>query len=225
MKKLVFSLVLMSSIAFGQVEKKVDDFNKVTSFDQIDVMLIQSNENKVVITGKDADEVELVNKKGELKIRLPITKMFSGDDISVTLYYKNISAVEANEGSRIACNNIIKTTDFNIITKEASEVKLKLDVANVNARTANGSKIYVEGVAKNQDILVNSGGIYHAETLITAQTTITVNAGGLAFIYATDLLDAKIRAGGNISIYSKPKQFHKEVLAGGTFTFIEKDAK
>ena len=91
MKKLVFSLVLMSSIAFGQVEKKVDDFNKVTSFDQIDVMLIQSNENKVVITGKDADEVELVNKKGELKIRLPITKMFSGDDISVTLYYKNIS--------------------------------------------------------------------------------------------------------------------------------------
>ncbi|WP_162126825.1 head GIN domain-containing protein [Flavobacterium phycosphaerae] len=222
MKKLVFGLGLISSIAFGQVEKNVGDFTKVTSFDQIDVLLIPGNENKVIIDGSDADDVELINKKGELKIRMPLTKMLGGDNISVTVYFKTINAVEVNEGSRIACGDKIKTNNFDIIAKEGSEVKLILAVSKLNVRVANGSKIYLEGSAQNQEVLVNSGGIYEAETFITKETKITTNAGGVALIYATDLLNAKIRAGGNISIYSKPKQFTKEVIAGGTFNFVEK---
>jgi len=216
MKKLVFSLGLISSIAFGQVEKNVGDFTKVTSFDRIDVFLIPSNENKVLMDGNGTEEVELVNKKGELKIRMPFTKMLDGDNISVTVYFKNITAVEANEGSRIACGDKIKTTAFDIIAKEGSEVKLIFDVAKLTARTANGSKITLEGKAKNQEVIVNSGGIYEAEKLITEQTTITGNAGGEADIFATEFVDAKIRAGGEITIYGKAKQINQKVIAGGS---------
>jgi len=216
MKKLVFSLGLISSIAFGQVEKNVGDFTKVTSFDRIDVFLIPSNENKVLMDGNGTEEVELVNKKGELKIRMPLTKMLDGDNISVTVYFKNITAVEANEGSRIACGDKIKTTAFDIIAKEGSEVKLIFDVAKLTARTANGSKITLEGKAKNQEVIVNSGGIYEAEKLITEQTTITGNAGGEADIFATEFVDAKIRAGGEITIYGKAKQINQKVIAGGS---------
>jgi len=87
MKKLVFSILFLSSIAFGQIEKNVGDFTKITAFDQIDVYLEPSNENKVVIEGKYANQVELVNKNGELKIRMSLTKMLDGDDISVTVYF------------------------------------------------------------------------------------------------------------------------------------------
>ena len=41
MKNLVYSLLTFSSIAFGQVEKNVGDFTKVTAFDQIDVFLVK----------------------------------------------------------------------------------------------------------------------------------------------------------------------------------------
>ena len=85
MKKIIYSLLVFSSIAFGQTEKNVGDFTKVTSFDQIDVLLVKSNENKAVIDGKGASEVEFVNKNGELKIRMPLNKILKGDDISVTL--------------------------------------------------------------------------------------------------------------------------------------------
>ncbi len=216
MKKIVFSLVLLSSVAFGQVEKNMGDFTKITAFDRIDVFLIPGNENKVLLDGSGADEVQLVNKNGELKIRMPLTKMLDGDNISATVYYKNINAVEANEGSRIACGDKIKATTFDIIAKEGSEVKLILDVAKLTVRTANGSKITLEGKAKNQDVVVNSGGIYEAEKLITEQTTIAGNAGGEADVFATELVDAKVRAGGNITIYGKPKQINQKVIAGGT---------
>lgn len=215
MKKIVFSLLLVTSIAFGQVVKNPGDFNKVTSFDQIDVMLIPGKENSVQIDGRGAEDVELVNKNGELKIRMPLLKMLDGDHISVTVYYIKITAVEANEGSRIACGDKIKSVVFDVIAKEGSEIKMILDVEKLNVRTANGSKVLLEGNANIQDVLVNSGGIYEAEKLESQITTVSCNAGGEANVFATELVDAKVRAGGNITIYGKPKQIKQKVIAGG----------
>ncbi len=216
MKKFVYSIVFISSIVFGQIEKNVGDFTKVSSFDKIDVLLIESNENKVILNGKEAEDIELINKNGELKIRMPLTKMFSGEDISVTVYFKNIVAVQANEGSRIASEDRIISSEFEIITKEGSEVKLNLETEILTARVANGSKINLVGKAKKQDVLVNSGGIYEAEKFKTSDTNITGNAGGEANIFATNIVNAKIRAGGTILIYGKPKQINKKIIAGGT---------
>ncbi|WP_295333905.1 head GIN domain-containing protein [Flavobacterium sp.] len=216
MKNVVYSALFFSALSFGQVEKNVGDFDKVTAFDQIDVLLVKSNENKVIINGKEASEVELVNKSGELKIRMPLTKLLGGDHISVTVFFKNISAVEANEGSRIACGDHIKTLTFDVNAKEGSEVKMKLETQKFSARIANGSKVIIEGNADNQDVLVNSGGIFEAQQFKTKQTTITANAGGEANIFATDIVEAKVRAGGDITIYGKPKQINQKVIAGGT---------
>ncbi|WP_309614233.1 head GIN domain-containing protein [Flavobacterium sp.] len=216
MKKLVYSLLAISSIAFGQIEKKPGDFTKVTSFDRIDVMLIPGNENIVQLDGKGADDVELINKIGELKIRMPMTKLLDGDNISVTVYYVKITAVEANEGSRIACGDKISSVVFDVIAKEGSEIKLILDVEKLNVRTANGSKVLLEGNADIQDVLVNSGGIYEAEKLESQITTVSCNAGGEAAIFATNSVDAKVRAGGEITIFGKPKQINKKIVAGGT---------
>jgi len=216
MKKIIYSFLFISSITFSQTEKEVGDFSKVTSFDQIDVLLIPSDENKVILTGNHSEEIELVNNNGELKIRMPLTKLLKGDDVSATVYYKKINAVEANEGSRISSEATFKAISFDIIAKEGSQVKLQLDVDKLTARVANGSTVHVDGKAKNQDVIVNSGGIYKGEKLTTNQTVITTNAGGDANVYATDLVDAKVRAGGDIRIFGKPKQINQKIVAGGT---------
>ncbi|MCA6421309.1 MAG: DUF2807 domain-containing protein [Flavobacterium sp.] len=216
MKKIIYSLLIVSSMAFAQETKNVGDFTKVTSFDQIDVFLIKSVENKVIIAGKEANEVELVNKNSELKIRMPLTKIMSGDNISVTVYFKKIDAVEANEGSRIACGDTIKGTFFEIIVKEGSEIKLLLDVEKLKSKVSDGSTVSLEGKASTQEVLVNSGGIYEAEKLVTSQATITANAGGQADVFATDIVEAKVRAGGEITIFGNPKQINKKIIAGGT---------
>lgn len=213
------ALVIALSIAqfgFSQVEKKVGDFNKVTTFDKIDVILIPSNENKIILNGIDAKEVELVNKNGELKIKMPLTKLLKGDAISATVYFVKIDAVEANEGSRIASDAVLENLSFDIIAKEGSEIKLKLETQRLKIKITNGSKIHLEGKAQKQEVLINSGGIYKAEKLISSQIIITANAGGEATIFATDFVDAKVRAGGNIIIFGKPKQIDQKVIAGGS---------
>ena len=216
MKKLIYSLLLISTLCFSQTEKEVGDFNKVTTFDQIDVRLIPGDVNKVVLTGKGSDEVEIVNKNGELKIRMPFSKLLDGDNISATVYFKKIDAVEANEGSRISSEKEITNTSFDIKAKEGAEIHLNLQVEKLIVRVANGSKIELEGIATNQDALVNSGGEYKGDKLHTNLTDITVNAGGNASVFATELVTAKVRAGGTITIYGKPKQINKKIVAGGS---------
>lgn len=216
MKKLIYSLLLISTLCFSQTEKEVGDFNKVTSFDQIDVRLIPAEVNKVVLTGKGSDEVEIVNKNGELKIRMPFSKLLDGDNISATVYFKKIDAVEANEGSRISSEKEITNTSFDIKAKEGAEIHLNLQIEKLIVRVANGSKIELEGIATNQDALVNSGGEYKGDKLHTNLTDITVNAGGNASVFATELVTAKVRAGGTITIYGKPKQINKKIVAGGS---------
>jgi hypothetical protein len=216
MKKIFYSILLVSTIGFSQVEKQVGEFTKVTAFDKIDVYLIKSTENKVVLKGDKKEDVELVNKSGELKIRMSFGNLLKGDNISATVYYTNLDAIEANEGSRISSNEIFEGLLFDIIAKEGSEVKIKLDVDKLNARASQGSILKLEGNVDYADILVNSGAKYEAKNLITKQTTITGNAGGEADVYATDLVDAKVRAGGTILIHGKPKQINQKTIAGGT---------
>jgi Putative auto-transporter adhesin, head GIN domain len=213
---LFLAFVMISQMNFGQITKSLGDFNKVTSFDQIEVLLIQGAENKIILNGNGAEEVELINKNGELKIRMPLTKLLSGDNVSATVYFKNIDAIEANEGSRISSEETFKAISFDIIAKEGSQIKINLNVDRLTVKSSNGSNVNLEGKAKNQDAIINSGGELDAENLITIQTIITANAGGEANVFATDLVDAKTRAGGNIKIYGKPKQINKKTVLGGT---------
>ena len=216
MKKIIYSLLLISSITFAQSERFIGDFNKVTSFDKIDVVLISGAENKVILKGANSEEVELINNKGELKLRLPFDKILAGDDVSATVYYKKLNALEANEGSRISCDTEINAIGFDIITKEGAEIVLNNLVADkLKVRCGAGSVVTVKGTVKNQDVLANSGAKYDGQDCITQQTSVTVNAGGIANVNATDIVDAKTRAGGTITIYGNPKQTNQKKVAGG----------
>ena len=217
MKKILFVVtILFYQINFAQITKNLGDFDKVTSFDQIEVLLIKSSENRIILNGNGSDEVELINRNGELKIRMPLSKLMSGDNVSATVYFKNIDAVEANEGSRISSDAVFKVISFDIIAKEGSQIKLALDVDKITVKSSNGSNVNLRGKAKYQDAIINSGGELDAQELVTQQTSITANAGGEANINVKDLVDAKTRAGGSIIIYGKPKQINQKTVLGGT---------
>jgi hypothetical protein len=222
MKKIIYSLLLMSSLTYAQTEKNVGDFTKVTAFDKIDVNLVAASENKVVLTGVNSKEVELVNKNGELKIRMPLIKMLSGYSVSATVYYKKIEAVEANEGSRITSKDTISVLNFDVICKEGSDIKLtNLQADRLQIRVSQGSIVTIIGTVKNQDVLSNSAGKYDGQDCKTQQTVVTVNAGGIAEVNATDIVNAKTRAGGEITIYGNPKKVIEQSVAGGTIKQVK----
>ena len=222
MKKLVIiTFVFLSQLTNAQITRNLGDFDEVKVFDKINVKLISSSENKVVITGDRADEVETVNKNGELKIRMPFPQLLSGNNIIVKLYFINIENISASEGSSISSEADFKQTMLDLNAKSGALINIEIDVEKVNILASTGGIINVSGKATNQDADITSGGILKANDLHTTQTSISVAAGGKAEINATTLVDAKVKAGGSIYIYGKPKQINKETIIGGTI--IEKN--
>ena len=217
MKKLVIIVfVFLCQIASAQVTRNLGDFDQVKVFDKINVKLIAASENKIVVTGARADELETVNKNGELKIRMPFPKLLSGEDITVKLYFKNLESIAVSEGSYVSSENDFKQTSLDLNAKSGGEIKLTIVVDKVSVKVNSGGIVSLFGTAENQEVVITSGGILNAKELATSQTTISVAAGGKSEIHASILVDAKVRAGGSIFIYGKPKQINQEVFIGGT---------
>ena len=217
MKRIILvGFVLISQITFGQTTIELKDFDQVKTFDKLSVTLIASNENKAVITGTSQSKVEVVNKNGLLKIRMPLNKLMTGDEAKVTLYFKKIQSIDANEGSSVTCADIFKQTTFDLSAQEGAKINIVLDVDKTSISAYSGGTIEVTGKAVTQTILINSGGIVHASELETFQTTVNIAAGGSADVKASTLVDAKVKAGGTVTIYGKPKELRQETFIGGT---------
>lgn len=221
MKKIILvALLMLSQINFAQ-DKTVSlgDFDEVKVFDRISLQLVQGTENKIEISGVKKDDVEIVNKNGELKVRMRLGKLLAGDNITAILYFKNeIHEIEASEGSYVSSEATFKAVAFTVSSKEGAEVKINLDVQKLDAKTSSGGILKLTGTATNQVAVSNSGGIIKAKDLKTTQTQITVNAGGEAEVNASDLVEAKTRAGGNIHVYGSPKQVNKKNVIGGNIS-------
>lgn len=219
MKKIVLvAFLMLSQMNFAQekLTKNLGDFDEVKVFDRISLQLVPGNENKIEITGDRKDDVEIVNKNGELKVRMKLEKLLKGEDITAILYFTDaIESIEASEGSYVSSEATFKAIDFNVNSKEGSEIKINIDAQKLTARATSGGILKLKGNATSQDIVISSGGIVKARDLITSQTTVAVNAGGEAEVNASELVDAKTRAGGDIIIYGNPKKINKKTIAGG----------
>lgn len=217
MKKIASILmVFVTALGFSQVTKNLGEFDSVSVFDKISVQLIDSNENRIEITGSRANDVEIVNKNGTLKIRMAVKNILDGEDVSVKLYFKDINEISANEGSYVICDSPFKQTAMKVDTKEGAEVRLNLDVKKANLRAVTGGILKIKGKATNSDVSIGTGGVLQAEDLQTVQTSIKITTGGEADIRASELVDAKVRAGGNITIYGSPQQINKSTTLGGS---------
>ncbi|MEH6658749.1 head GIN domain-containing protein [Leeuwenhoekiella marinoflava] len=222
MKKLIIALLLVATTAtYAQETKAVGDFTEVKVFDRMRVNLIKSSDNKVILKGKDIEDIELINKNGVLKIRMDINKIFDGNETFVEVHYNNLRVIDANEGAEIVVNELIEQPRIEIRVQEGAQVKVGLEVENAEMRAVTGGIINASGTAKNQNVEVNTGGIYEGKSLETTDTTLRIQAGGEADIFARRTAEVKIRAGGDVHVYGNPTELIKDKFIGGRVTVMK----
>lgn len=218
MKKLTLIIVFVIGFtvnAQDTIEKTVGEFTTVKVYDLINLKMIKSDDNKVVISGKNRKDVEVVNKNGNLKIRMNLEDSYNGNNTKVTLYYVSVDVIDANEGAKVTLNEAIEQFEIDLKTQEGAEITAKLKTTYVNFRAVTGGIINVTGRSKNQDISIYTGGIFNGEAFVTEQTEVRINAAGEARVNATEYADVRIKAGGDVYIYGKPKKVDESRVLGG----------
>ena len=185
------------------IEKSIADFSTVKVYDLINLKMIKSDVNKITVSGKNRKDVEVVNKNGKLKIRMNLEESYDGNDTVVVLYYKSVDVIDANEGAKVIVSDPV----------EQYEIDLKTTYANFRAVT--GGVINVSGTSTNQDISIYTGGVFNGEEFVTKNTDVSVNVAGEAYINATEYVEVRVKAGGDVFIYGNPKQVDESRVLGG----------
>lgn len=224
MKNLVLSIALVFTLLLqGQepVTKTVGEFSTLKVYDLISVELIQSKENKVEITGKNTEDVVVVNKNGTLKIKMKIEEIFDGSNTEVKLYFTTVDIIDANEGSFISSQDTIKQYELDLRAQEGGHIKLNINTKINEVRSDSGGIVELTGKSRNQNINISTGGIYKGKTVESESTKVAIRAGGEAEVQAKKLLDIKIRAGGDVFIYNKPEEVKESKTLGGRIKYVE----
>ena len=219
MKNIIVVIFLIGTLfcnAQETIEKELGEFSTVKVFDLINLKMIASNENRVVISGDNKKNVEVVNNNGKLKIRMNIKESYDGNDTVVLLYFISVDVIDANEGALVTVKEPIKQYEIDLRTQEGAEISAVVETTYANFKAVTGGIINVSGTSKNQNISIYTGGEFNAKEFITEKSDISINAGGEAFMHATEFVDAKVKAGGSIYIYGKPKEINESTILGGT---------
>lgn len=224
MKKLLtLSLLLLTTALFSQrmIDTEVGDFSKIKVFDLIEVNLIQSDEDRIVIKGRNVDDIIWMNKDGVLKLRMQLDKKFLGEDTLIEVFYTNLDVIDGNEGAKITCNEMVKKDRIELRAQEGAIIRIGMDVENADIRAVTGGIVQATGLAKNQSIVINTGGIFDGKDLRTITTDIKISAGGEADVFASEVVDISVKAGGDVHVYGKPKKVYKNTFIGGRVHMVD----
>ena len=223
--KAVLFFLFFSCIVFAQGENitlNTTAFSELKVYDGLSVTLKKGPSNEIVISGEDPKNVSIVNEEGVLKIKMKFKKMFSGYRTFISLNYSSSFIIlDANEEASLNVLDLIEQEKISLKVQEGAKIEASLKVDQLIAKSVTGSHINTKGYAKIQDVSINTGGTYNGQSLKTSFTTISVNAGGTASIFASDYVGATVKAGGKIKVFGDPKKMDEKTFFGGTIERVK----
>lgn len=215
----VFLSLFQSSAQDEKITRELQAFKEIKAFDGISVNLIPAQENKAVITGANTNKVAIVNNDGVLKIRMQIDKIFSGYRTFVDVYFAQpLIIIDVNEDARITSDNTFQQEVLEVKAQEGGEIQIKAKVEQFLVKCVSGGIIKANGSSANQDVLINTGGEYLGKSFTTGFSTVNVNAGSRAEIFATDYVKATVKAGGQVLVFGDPAKMDEKTVFGGKIT-------
>ena len=215
--KLFILLIGFTAFSFAQDRtQNLGDFNEIKIFNGLSVEIERSENSSIEISGEKTEDIVVKNVNGKLKVTLKFPELFNPDRVNIKIYYKeDILTLDANEGSAIFSDEDIDQVNLTIKTQEGAYIHVPVDVKYLTVKAVTGGSIRVRGTATNQEVEVTTGGVYEAYDLETEYADVIAASGGNVEVNVSNLLDAKVRFGGNVYYKGDPEKVNSKKVFGG----------
>jgi len=215
--KLIILFLGCTALLNAQDRKQnLGDFNEIKTFNGLSIDIERSTQSKIEISGEKTDDVTVKNVNGKLKLSLKFPDNFNPDKVKIKVFYnQDLTVIDANEGSAIFSDGTIEQNSLTIKTQEGAYIHAPVNVKYLTIKAVTGASIKIRGTATNQEVEVTTGGVYEAYDLITESADIVSASGGKVEVNITNLLDAKVRFGGNIYYKGNPEKVNSKKIMGG----------
>lgn len=223
MKKIytIALLLLGTSSVFAQLSRELDAFRQLDVTDKINVKIVPSTIDKIIIEGELANQMELTQVNDELRLKMTGSYVLQGEKVFATLYSTKVSSIIARKGAQVNnADSILKLDSIYLSANEGANIDLVIQATEVKAWATTGGTINLAGTGNLQNINVALGGGYLAKDLVTQEAVARVSAGGKIQINVSKRIDVQTRAGGIVDVYGNPKDRKQRKLAGGKINYL-----
>jgi hypothetical protein len=213
--KAFFIIAALAASSFVSAQKtfNLKDFKAIDVHGNIEIKLVKSSENKLVVDKGDAAKLIVDDKGNSLHIEVTEPK---AAHINATLYYSAaLENLSAASGSEISSDEILKTSALALNTNSGAEINLKISASKVSTVVESGSKLTLSGTAESHAAVVNSGSGLYAKNLVAATASLVVSSGAVADINATTTISVTASSGAKANVYGKPAKVNKTKSSGG----------
>ena len=209
------ALIFFGSV-FGQdIEKDLPEFSEIKTFNGVEVQLIPAEENRISITGHSKEKVKFEIKEDRLEIKRTLDNIWSEDNTLIKVFFTSVERLDATQNSIIQFFEPLEGPDLVFRAQEGSLIFGKVEAGKISSKSTTGAKIQLQGNATEQLVEINTGGHFLGKDLETDKTTVSVNMGGLAEVFAQDYCKATTQLGGNIHVYGDPEVLDQKTSLGG----------
>ncbi|CAL2103760.1 conserved exported protein of unknown function [Tenacibaculum sp. 190130A14a] len=219
MKKIIYiSLFLLTSLVSAQttITKELGEFSELKVYNGIELEIIQSEEQKIVITGEKAEKVKIKQNDTTLKISLRFPETMAEGKVKAKLYIKKeLKIIDGNEGAIITGKGFDQLK-IEIKAQEGAFINLVVNTKHLKVKTSSGGVIKLSGKAKNQTVDANLGGTYHGYNMMISNVCVVkAGSGAKVEIQSGETLDAKVSFGGSIFYKGNPEVLKDKKVIGG----------
>ncbi|CAL2088449.1 head GIN domain-containing protein [Tenacibaculum sp. 190524A05c] len=220
MKHFLYIPILLCTLicnAQTTITKSLKDFEVLKVYNGIDIELVQSEKQELIITGEKAEKVKVKESGKTLKIMMRFPETTADGKVKAVLYFnKDISTIDANEGVTLTCKNLDQG-HVEVKAQEGAFVNMVVNTKHLTVKGSSGGVIKLTGKTKNETVKLDLGATYHGYKLETEnQTNVKAGSGSKAEILAGESLEAKVTFGGTILYKGEPEFFSEKKVIGGT---------
>jgi hypothetical protein len=214
--KSLYVLTALAAFNFVSAQKTIslDNFKGIDIGEDMKVILVKSNENKLVTTNEGEDEVKVSNHNGLL--------VLNGYDSEVTLYYKGIlETIIVDEDATLSGNDEIKTKELKLVVGDDAVVDLNVNVQQLATVIKDDAVLTLNGKAANHSADVKDDAVLKGANLMTVNTTINLSADAVASITVSGMVSAVAGSDSSLKISGKPKKVNKSVGEDASVVLVD----
>lgn len=213
-----FFIIGVFSLTGQEEDRKrlaISPFENLKIFSNIDVNLIQSEANMVIVYGENSDNIIVSIKNRELKINLIGGNILNSEKTKIELYHSNsLKKIIVLKGASLSSKYHINQESLTLEAKLNGIIDLDIYAEKLRTNISLGGRVYLKGKVINHELTIYTSGVCEAEKLYTKETKLTSKGGAYAYVNTKLLLTANIY-GGVIREFGKPKKKNIEKKFGG----------
>lgn len=218
--KITASLLLLFLSFFSistaqEISQDLEPFNELKTFNGVEVLLVPSEENRIKISGESREEVKFEIVENRLEIKLSLKYIWSKDNTRIIVYSNTVDILDANEGSSIETHEILERENLVFRSQEGASIIVRADAKMVESKAISGGYINLEGKAEEQEVQINSGGLFHGKNFKTKKTVISSTTAAKGEVFASEYCKATAKIGGTVQIFGNPNEIDKTTSLGG----------